>query len=283
MKNLIKKISSFIPDELYLKLRYFYHFHKLLNLKNPQTFNEKLQWLKLYDCRSEYTMMVDKYAVKKYVAEKIGAEYIIPNLGVWDSPKEIDFGKLPNQFVLKCTHDSGSIVICKDKQKFDFNKARAKLDKRFKRNLYYYGREWPYKNVKPRVIAEKYMEDTATHELRDYKIHCFHGEPKVILVCQDRYTDTGLTEDFYSVNWEHLDVKRPKHPNAKVKMEPPKELDLMLDLSRKLSKDIPFLRTDFYIINHQVYFSELTFYPASGFVKFIPESFDYQLGDWLKL
>lgn len=280
-----RRFFYWMPDEMFLKMIFRLRLGYKLNLKNPQTFNEKLQWLKLYDRRPEYTTMVDKYEVKKYVAAKIGKEYIIPTLGVWDRAEDIDFDSLPNQFVLKTTHGGGGggIVICKDKAQLNRFAVIKKLKKSLLQDIYKTSREWPYKNVSKCVFAEKYMEDTATHELRDYKIHCFHGVPKVILVCQDRYADTGLTEDFYSEKWEHLNVKRPKHPNAQVKIMAPKELGVLLELSRKLSKDIPFLRTDFYIINHRVYFGELTFYPAGGFEKFIPESFDNQVGCWLKL
>lgn len=272
-----------IPDNIYLKIKFKKHMGYPLNLKNPKTFNEKLQWLKLHDRKSIYTTMVDKYAVKKYVADIIGEEYIIPTLGVWDRFGDIDFDTLPNQFVLKCTHDSGGLVIVKDKRSFDRGTAKKKIEDCLKNNFYYMGREWPYKNVKPRIIAEKYMEDTVTSELNDYKIHSFNGDPKVILVCKDRFSELGLTEDFFDENWVHLEVKKEKKANSSTPIERPKELDEMLELSRKLSKGIPFLRTDFYSIEGKTYFGELTFYPASGIEKYLPESFARQLGDWLVL
>lgn len=272
-----------LPDKVYIKFLFRSRVGRWPDLKNPRTLNEKLQWLKLYDRKPIYTTMVDKYAVKQYVAERIGEEYIIPTLGVWEKFDDIDFDALPDQFVLKCTHDSGGLVICKSKKDFDIYAARNKIEKCLKRNFYWNGREWPYKDVKPRIIAEAYMEDTATKELRDYKLFCFNGEPKVILVCRDRFGDSGLTEDFYTVQWQHLRLKRPKHPNAVVPAEKPEELEQIVEISQKLSKEIPFLRTDFYIVNHKVYFGEVTFFPANGFERFDPEEWSYTFGSWVKL
>ncbi len=427
-----------MPDDVYLSRMFKAKVGYTLNLAFPKTFNEKLQWLKLHDRKPTYTTMVDKYAVKDYVASIIGEQYIIPTLGVWDNFDDIDFDALPNQFVLKCTHDSGGLVICKDKSKLDIKKAKKKINKSLHRNYYYMLREWPYKNVKPRIIAEKYMEDHSTSELRDYKffcfggiakcykvdfdrfishkanyftpdgdlmklgeeicppdfdkaipapenldrmkefaeklsaempflradfydvdgqvyfgeltfypasgfgkfiyegndellgswiklpgkygggycliykdvlcvldtaksdevqnvderqnrslddykIHSFNGEPKVILVCRDRFSELGLTEDFFDQEWHHFDVQREKHPNSGESISRPKELDKMLELARILSKDMPFLRSDFYTIGGKVYFGELTFFPASGFERFVPESFDKELGGWIKL
>lgn len=280
---------NWLPDESYLKLVYHGEMGKKLNLKNPQTFNEKLQWLKLYDRKPLYHQMVDKYEVKQYVADKIGSEYIIPTLGVWDSVDNIAFDQLPEKFVLKCTHDSGSVVICKDKRSFNSGAAKKKLASRMKKSTYWFGREWPYKGLKPRIIAEPYLEDRSSKELEidgnltDYKVHCFQGEPKTILVCKSRYSEEGLTEDFVDTNWRHLEVKRPLHGNAKNKIARPDELEKMLELSRKLSGECPFLRVDFYIVNHQLFFGETTFYPASGLTPFEPASFDLEMGSWLQL
>ena len=419
-----------MPDDVYLSRMFKAKVGYPLNLTSPKTFNEKLQWLKLHDRKPIYTTMVDKYAVKDYVASIIGEQYIIPTLGVWDNFDDIDFDALPNQFVLKCTHDSGGLVICKDKSKLDIKKAKKKINKSLHRNYYYMFREWPYKDVKPRIIAEKYMEDESGYELKDYKVfnfdgepkmiqvdygrfsrhmrnlyttdwkyieasieyptdpkyiiekpealekmlelartlskgishartdfysideklyfgeitfyhgsgfekftpksfenqisswlklpgggyllkeanfyvwvhrqselknkpnskalsdykvHSFNGVPKVILVCKDRFSELGLTEDFFDENWTHLDVRREKHPNSNEEIARPAELDKMLELAEALSKDVPFLRSDFYTIDGKVYFGELTFFPASGFEGFKPESFDKTLGDWLAL
>ncbi len=279
---LLVKLAPLFPDKKYLELMFPMRTGYKLNLDNPQTFNEKLQWLKLYDRRPEYTQMVDKVEAKKYVATIIGDEHIIPTLAVYDKVEDIDFDALPNQFVLKCTHDSGGIVVCKDKTKLDIKAARAKLKRGLSRNYYYQNREWPYKNVKPRIIAEQYMSNEGG-ELDDYKVHNFNGTPEVILVCRDRYKGTGLTEDFFSRQWEHLDISRPDHPQAVKQPRRPKELEEMLRLSEMLSKDMPFVRTDFYTIDNKVYFGEITFFPSSGMKTFVPEEWDKTFGDWIKL
>lgn len=272
-----------VPDKAFQNQCFNALLGKPLDFSHPTTFNEKLQYLKLYDRRPEYTRMVDKYRVREYITEKLGAQYLIPLIGVWDDPEKIDFSTLPEQFVLKCNHNSGlGMCICKDKSKLNIRKVKAGLRKGLRQNYYLTGREWPYKNVPRRIIAEQFMQSDAGG-LTDYKIHCFNGEPKLILVCKDRFAPTGLTEDFYTPQWEHLDLRRPTHPNATEPMAKPDELDQLLEFSRILSKDIPFLRVDFYIVEGHVYFSELTFFPASGFEKFEPEEWDQTLGDWLKL
>jgi hypothetical protein len=277
-------VFNWLPDKEYLKLIYKLTFRKKLDLKNPKTFNEKIQWLKLYDRNPEYSMMVDKYRVRDYVQDKIGEEYLIPLLVVWDNLDKIEFSKLPKRFVLKCNHDSGSIVICKDKAEFDEDAARKKLKKHLKQGTFRYGREWPYKDIKPCIIAEQYMENSeGSGNLVDYKIYNFNGIPRVILVCQDRFNGSGLREDFYTEKWEHIPVSRPNHPNSEKEIEKPKKLEEMLDLSRKLSKNISFVRTDFYIIQDKVYFGEMTFFPTSGFGQFKPDKYDEVFGDWITL
>ena len=274
---------KYISDEKYLKKTFKKAMKKELDLNSPKTFNEKLQWLKLNDREDIYTTMVDKYEVKKYVADIIGEEYIIPTLGVWDKFDDIDFDKLPNQFVLKCTHDSGGIYICKDKSKMNRKKIRTKFKLIMKRNFYYRFREWPYKNVKPRIIAEKYMVDESGYDLKDYKIFCFNGIADMILVCKDRNTKKGLTEDFFDTNWNHLNMKRPNHDNSKDKITKPVVLDKMLELSKLLANNLPFVRIDFYNISGKLYFGEFTFYPGGGMVPFVPNKWDYELGTKLIL
>lgn len=286
-QKMVGRLATFgvfnsISDLKYLSIIYWARIGKKLDLANPHTFNEKLQWLKLYDRRPEYIRMVDKYSVKEYVASIIGKQYIIPTLGVWNSFDKIDFALLPEQFVLKCTHDSGGLVICKDKTQFDRVKARNKIEKCMRNNYYLHGREWPYKYVKPRIIAEKYMTDESGYELKDYKIFNFNGEAKVILVCSQRFSDNGLCEDFYDVNWKRLEVKRPKHAISE-DIPKPVELEQMIRISEQLSKNVPFLRTDFYSVDGRLYFGELTFYPASGMEKFEPEEWDEILGEWIEL
>ena len=271
-----------INDKLYLEILYKKIFNKKLDLNNPKTFNEKLQWLKLYDRNPKYIKMVDKYLVKNYIKDTIGEKYIIPTLGIYDRFDEIDFDKLPNQFVLKCTHDSGSTVICRDKNYFDYKLARKKIEKALKRNFFYGGREWPYKNIKPRIIVEKYMEAEAHKGLLDYKFMCFNGKVQCSFVCLDRNSQDGLKVDFYDLQWKKLPFKR-HYPNSQLEIPKPKNYDLMLQLAEKLSKDIPFVRVDFYETNGTIYFGELTFYPGSGFEEFTPEKYDKILGDMLVL
>ena len=281
---ILNKTSILWSDDLFLKIKFQLMMGEKLDLKDPKTFNQKLQWLKLYNRKPEYTIMVDKYAVKNYVASKIGEEYIIPTLGVWDTPDEIKWDNLPNQFVLKTTHGGGGcgVVICKDKSSFDVVSAKEILNRSLNSDIYLHYREWPYKNVRKRIIAEKYMTD-AGNELEDYKVHNFNGVPKVILVCRERFKDSPMIDDFYSDNWDLLDMRRPGHPNSPEPIDSPKKLEEMLRLSRELSKDIPFLRTDFYVIENRIYFGELTFYPAAGMTPFEPKEWDITLGNWLKL
>ena len=274
-------LLKWLSDEKYIKLVYYAEFKKKLNLSNPQTYNEKLQWLKLHDRRDLYTIMVDKYAAKDYVSNIIGEKYIIPTIAVYDKFDDINFDKLPNQFVIKCTHDSGSIVIVKDKSKLDIKTAKRKINKGLKNNGYNYGREWPYKNVKPRIIIEKYMEDNDTKELRDYKFFCFYGEPKLMFLATDR--QVGKTKfNFYDLNFQLLPFTQG-HPNDIRSIKKPKMFDQMIELSKKISKEIPHVRVDFYEINGKVYFGELTFYHYSGFEKFVPEEWDKKLGDLIEL
>lgn len=284
--NIILKLDNMriirIPDKKYLEIVYKSKFHKNLNLDNPQTFNEKLQWLKLYDRKPEYTKMVDKYEVKKYVASIIGDEYIIPTLGIYDKFDDIDFDKLPNQFVMKCTHDSGGLIICNDKSKLNIKEARKKINKALKRKYFYLWREWPYKNVKPRIIIEKYMVDESGYELRDYKFFSFNGKVKLMFIATDRMAKTETCFDFYDEKFNHLSIKNG-HPNSTKSIEKPKNFEKMIELSEKLSKDIPHVRVDFYNINGKIFFGEMTFSHWGGLVPFDPESYDSLLGSWIKL
>lgn len=268
-------------DEEYLKKLFKCHMKRELNLDNPQTFNEKLQWLKLYDRKPEYTTMVDKYAVKRYVADIIGEEYIIPTLGVWNHFDEIDFDKLPNQFVLKCTHDSGGIVICTDKSNLDLKAAKKKIEKCLRRNYYWSSREWPYKNVKPRIIAEKYMSDEGKEELSDYKVLCFNGEPKIVEVHKGRFNGQH-TQDCYDEFWNKTDIEQHDLPKSNDIMPKPAFLEEMLHLSKLLSKDLIHVRVDWYFTNNRLYFGELTFFDGSGYNLFCGNA-DELLGSWIKL
>lgn len=277
-----REMLNWINDETYLKIAYRIKMGKKLNLDSPVTFNEKLQWLKLYDRRPEYTTMVDKYEVKKWVSAKIGEEYIIPTLGVWDKFDDINFNKLPEQFVLKCTHDSGGLVICKDKSKFDQQKARKKIETCLKHNFFWGQREWPYKNVKPRIIAEPYMEDADTKDLRDYKIFTFNGQVKALFIATDRESKEETKFDFFDANFRHLAFTNG-HPNANVQPKKPKTFEKMKELAAQLSKGIPQVRVDFYEVNGKIYFGEMTFFHWSGMVPFNPEKWDRIFGEWIEL
>ena len=280
-KRLVKRALRVLPDGTYLRLRYLIAFRKPLHLKNPRTFNEKLQWLKLYDRNPEYTRMVDKLEAKKYVAERIGEEYIVPTLGVWDRFEEIDFDALPDQFVLKCTHDSGGLVICKDKKSLDLDAAREKITACLKENYYWDYREWPYKNVKPRIIAEPYLRDDETGELRDYKFYTFGGEVKALLIISGRDTpDAG--GDYFDAEFHHLDMQWG-YKNAKALPSPPKSMEEMIRLAQLLSKSTPELRVDFYEINGKPFFGEMTFFDGGGLEKIVPEKWDSIFGDWVTL
>ncbi len=272
--------GSVTMDKLYLKLLYRAKLHKKLDFKHPKTFNEKLQWLKVYDRNPEYTRLVDKYEVKPYVADRIGEEYIIPTLGVWDSFDEIDFDALPQQFVLKCTHDSGGLVICRDKSKLDIAAAREKIEHCLKRNYFYNTREWPYKNVKPRILAEKYMEDEFGAGLKDYKFFCFDGEVKVMFVASDRGIDTRF--DFYDTEFHKLPLKQ-HYENGTKDIPKPDGFEKMLALASTISEGLVHARIDFYDINGIIYFGEITFYHFSGLEAFEPEQYDRVFGDWIKL
>lgn len=293
---LVKKLLWWLPDDVYLKLRFRLKMGEWPNLKNPKTFNEKLQWLKLYNRKPEYTTMVDKYAVKEYVATRIGNEYIIPTIGVWDSVEDIEWDKLPDQFVLKTTHGGGGngVFICKDKNVFDKKKAIKSLKESMKSDIYHSYREWPYKNVPRKIIAEVFMEQAASSEkkdLDDYKFFCFNGEPMYCQVIRDRHTKETI--DFYDMDWNHQEfvgLNPIAHNNqtqvARNGLTPvarPSKYELMIDICRKLSKDIPFIRVDLYVINELIYFGELTFFPASGIGIFTPIEWTSKLGDLLTL
>ncbi len=273
-----------VSDKKFLEKVYKLRFGRKLDLNEPKTYNEKLQWLKLYDRKPIYTIMVDKYEAKKYVADKIGEEYIIPTLGVWDSPKDIEFDALPNQFVLKWNHDSGSIVICKDKSRLNYKEVLRKLRLGKKHSGFWYGREWPYKNVEKKIIAEKYMEDQNEAEgLTDYKFYCFNGEPKFLYVSEGLQDHSTARISFLTTDWQFAPYVRTDFRPFDNLPRKPECLSQMLEISKKLSENVPFLRVDLYEINGKIYFSELTFYPCSGFMPFENPEHDLEIGKMLNL
>ena len=283
MTTILHNLLGLLPDSIYIQMKYFHHFHRFANLTNPQTFNEKLQWLKLHDRNPLYPTLVDKYAVKKWVADKIGRQYIIPTLGAWNTFDEIDFDKLPAQFVLKTTHDSGGVVICRDKTHFYKQAARKKLTRSLKHNYYYSGREWPYKNVPHKIIAEAFIGNGSQKDITDYKFFCFNAQPVYCQVITDRTTQERV--DFFDMQWQHqpfTGLQKP-FPHALTQPGRPACFDQMKQTCTLLAKDIPFARIDFYEVDKKMYFGEVTFFPASGFGTFTPNTWNKVIGNLLKL
>lgn len=273
---------NWMPDKLYLSLMFRYYMGYWMDWKHPKTFNEKLQWLKIYNRNPLYTKLVDKYEVRDYIAKTIGEEFLIPLLGVWDKFEDIDFDKLPNRFVLKCTHDSGSYIICKDKNSFPFQEAKKKLGTAIKKNFFYTAREWPYKNTFPQIIAEKYIEDS-NGVLLDYKFFCFHGNVNSVMICLDRHIhDTKFY--FFNRNWElqKLNIRGKNAPEG-FTIPKPSRINEMFSIAEKLSKDIPFVRVDLFECNGNIYFGEMTFFPDGGFdANLLPET-DAHFGELINL
>lgn len=277
-----RKIMSLMPDAMYLKITYRAFIGEKLDLVNPRGFNEKLQWLKLYDRNPAYTSLVDKCSAKELVAERIGEQYIVPTLGVWKSFDQIDFNKLPNQFVLKTNHDSGTVIVCSDKKQFDLTAAKKTIDRSLSKNFFYVGREWPYKNITPVVFAEEFLsQGNSQNELIDYKFLCFNGEVKCLFVCTGREKD-DLRVDFFDKEWNPLPFER-HYPKADMLPERPQTLEEMIVLSEKLSQGIPFVRVDFYYTGERIYFGEMTFYPGNGTEEFSSREWDERLGSWIDL
>mgnify|MGYP002516802147 CR=1 FL=1 len=287
---IIQRMNFLFPSEkLYLKVIFRLRMGYKLDLDNPKTFSEKLQWLKLFNRKPEYTQMVDKYEVKKYVANIIGNEYIIPTLGVWDRFDDIDFDILPNQFVLKTTNGGGGggVIICKDKTSFNIGKAKSILERSLKQDIYRTLKEWPYKNVKKRIIAETYLTedisiDNPTGDLVDYKFYCFNGETKAVVIATERHSQTGVCFDYFDKEFNHLPFEQGG-PNSKNVVNKPKLYEEMWNIADRLSEGLPHVRVDLYCIKGHIYFGELTFFDASGFAKFKPAEWDYKFGEWIKL
>ena len=280
----LENLNFLFPDKLYLQLLFRCKMGYKLNLKNPRSYSEKIQWLKLYNRVPLYTTLVDKYAVKKWVSDKIGEEYVIPTIGVWDCTKDIDFDKMPKQFVLKTTHGSGGsdVVICKDRSSFNKDDAVSHLNASMKKNVYKKYREYPYENIPPRIIAEKYMEDESG-ELKDYKFFCFDGRVKALFIASDRLKKNEDTKfDFFDRDFNHLPFTNG-HPQANECPPKPQMLEEMVAVAEKLSEGFPHVRVDLYVVGKQVYFGEMTFFHNSGLCPIVPREWDYKFGDWLVL
>lgn len=272
-------LLKWIPDKQYLEIMFKARMGYNLNLNNPQTFSEKLQWIKLNKREKKWSKMVDKYEVREYIKNVIGEKYLIPLIGVYNTFEEINFDKLPNKFVIKCTHDSGGLIICKDKSKLNIEEAKRKINKCLKRNYFYWSREWPYKNVKPRIVCESFISDS-NDTPDDYKVLCFNGKAKLIELHRGRFDNH--TQDFYDINWKKTGISQG-YTNSNIIYEKPEKFEEMIFLSEKIAKNIPHVRIDWFIVKGKLYFGEITFFDGSGMEPFDNKSDDYLLGSWIKL
>lgn len=271
-------------DKFYLKLLFFYKLREKLDFTQPKTFNQKIQWLKLNNKLPIYTKMVDKYECREIVSQQIGDEYLIPLLGVWDKFDDINFDLLPQQFVLKTTHDSGTVIVCKDKKAFNYQRAKRILSRSLKRNYFYVGREYPYKNIKSKIIAEKYMLDSKEKNLNDFKYFCFNGIPEILFYASERYSRDVPYFDYYDMNLQRLDIRSCGHENNPLNTLPINihELVQMQEIVKKLIHNInipSFIRIDLYLVDNKIYFGEFTFHHDGGLVGFIPKKWDLILGE----
>lgn len=282
VEKIIQLSSPLLSDRVYLRLLFPIRVGYRLNLKKPKTYNEKLQWLKLNYRKPIMTTMVDKFEAKSFIKDVVGEKYIVKNLGVWRSFSQIDFDTLPSQFVLKTTHDQGGVVICTDKTNFNYRDAKKKLENHLKRNHYLLSREWPYKNVKPRILAEVFLNPSNNSSFKDYKFYCFDGEPKVMYVSMGK-NEGNMTFDYFDMDYNVLNIERPNIKNSNKPSAKPRHFDTMIALARKLSHGFPHLRVDFFEVDNQVYVGELTFFQGGGLMPFIPRSWDYTFGEWINL
>jgi len=277
-KLLRSKFFFFVPDKIYISILFYLETGKKADFKNPVTFNQKLQWLKINNRNPYYTDMSDKIKAKEIVKNLIGDEYIIKNIGIFDSVNEINISKLPYKFVIKTNHSSGSSLVV-DKNKDNFENILKHIKKDLKRNYFYVWREWPYKDIKPKILIEEYITDESSYELKDYKFFCFNGEPLYLYIASDRFSNSSKIHfDFFDIDFNRLNIKN-KYENSKKDFIKPENYDKMVDICRVLSKNIPHVRIDLYNKNGQIYFGEFTFYHFSGMVNFEPDEWDYLLGD----
>lgn len=274
-----KRISRLLCDRTYLRIKFRANTGQKLRIDSPVTFNEKLQWLKLYDRKERYASLVDKYEVRQHITHEIGAEYLVPLLGVWESADEIDFDSLPQQFVLKPTHTSGCVLICRDKEQLDLDAARQTMREWLKQDYYWDHREWPYKGVAPRIVAEMLIDD----KIVDYKFYCFNGEPKVLYLSRGLEDHTTAEISFFDLNLNKLPFGRSDYRPYSAIPERPDNFDEMLGIAKKLAKDFKFIRVDLYNVGGKIYFSELTFYPCAGYMPFDPPQYDEILGEMIDL
>lgn len=278
-KRVIKKLSNKLPDSLFVRMQYLYFAGSILHLKKPQGFNEKLQWLKLYDKNPLYTNIVDKYSVREYVKKILGEEYLVPIIAKYDSVGEINWEELPNSFVLKCTHGSGCNIICPDKNKLNIEEAKKKLEIWMNKNFYFVAREWPYKNVKPRIICEHFLEE----DIYDYKFYCFNGNPEFLYVAQGDNSNGTLRMNFYDLDWNRCPFYRKDHKELFTEQAKPENFDEMLEITKKLCKEFIFVRVDLFSVGGKLYFGELTLTPGGGLAPFAPLEYERNIGKWIEL
>lgn len=279
---ILQYLSPLLSDEIYLKLLFYLYMGYKLDLNQPKTYNEKLQWLKVNFRIPLMTKMVDKFEAKKVISDKIGTEYVVKNYGIWDSFKDIDFNLLPDKFVLKTTHDQGGVVICRNKSSFNYFAAEAKINKHLRKKHFFLSREWPYKNVKPRIIAEELLFSRNENIFKDFKFYCFNGEPKIMYISSGK-EHGRMVFDFYDMDFNLLNIKRPGIPNSNQLFVRPSRFSEMIELSKKISSGFPHIRIDFYEIDSKLYIGELTFFQGGGLMPFIPEEWDNILGSWINL
>lgn len=276
---------DYMDDEKYLAIRYRCILKRKLNINKPLSFNEKLQWLKIHDRKAVYESMVDKCNAKAFAASRIGENYIIPTYGVWDSFDDINFDALPNSFVVKCTHDSGGIVIVKDKSKINYKKMKSKINTMLEKNFYRFGREWPYKNLHPKIIIEEYLHDATnpnySEGLIDYKFYCFNGIPKFLYISYGLDNHDTASISFVSLEWERLPFYRLDYKQFSTLPKKPNCFEEMISISKLLAQNTKFLRVDLYEVDNKVYFSEMTFYPCSGFMPFNDYKYDLEIGNYI--
>lgn len=275
----LKWVRNNIPDYLFVTIQYMHRLHKIPNLRNPKDFNEKMCYFKLHNTEQRYSILCDKYAVREYVEAKIGKEYLIPMLGCWDSVDDIPWDSLPSSFVLKPTHDSGSVIICNDKDSLDIEAVKHRLSCALQTNYYYVDRERPYKSLKPKVLAEVLLDE----DIVDYKFYVFGGVPEYLYVGQGLVSDHSLRISFYDMDGKLAPFKRMDYPGLDDNFIMPDNFEEMKELASILSDNLPFVRVDLYSVAGRVYFSEITLTPAGGHMPFSPRKYDRILGDMIHL
>lgn len=285
MNKILRFCLNRLPDWLFISLQYKKILGGYPDLRNPQTFNEKLQWIKLHDRDDRYTQMSDKYAVREYISKVLGKEYLVPIYGVYDTAEDILWEKLPDEFVMKCTHDGGSVIVCRDKESLDKEKATGKLNRALKRNAFSYAREWPYKNINPKIIVEKYLDNGDTKGLIDYKFYCFAGEPKYLYISQGLENHATARMTFYDINGNRAPFQRSDYELFETDPVLPPRFEEMVSCAKKVAEDIGnyFVRVDFYCVDNHIYFSEITFTPVAGYMNIEPEEWDKKLGDLIQI